>query len=304
MRHRTPFRVVAPVLLLLVAGCAHDIPDLPPAPTTVPGQTATTTPDLTGIALRSVNGRPSGNVVIRGGQASITGSVNGPTGPVPLATVHLERLVGDDVGVLDVATGPDGVFSLPGIRGGRYRIRAYRAPDMAMIKPSLFFLGGDEPKQMNLPVDRYDGLAVSSALAPSTPVVGEPANLVVQVTQSSVDAKGVVRGVPVPAARAELFATGDWRVDGVNAQLTDAGGRGHWQVRCGSPGAQPLSVVVGDTGNFPLSIAPCVLAPPTTTTSAVESGSTTTSTVVPTPSSTSSTTTTPGPRRTTTTTTA
>src|SRR5207248_2824996 len=103
-----------------------------------------------------------------------------------------ERLVGDGVGSADIISQADGTWAAPNVLGGRYRVRAWRAPDLALTTPQLLFVGSTETKALSLRVDRYTGTGVQAAIAPSPPVVGEPANLVVSVTTRSVDDKGVV----------------------------------------------------------------------------------------------------------------
>jgi hypothetical protein len=129
----------------------------------------------------------------------------------------------------------------------------------------VFFLGDGEDKQLQLGLTRYTGLAATSAIAPVPPLVEQPANLVVQVVQQSVDADGIVRGEPVAGARVELFGGGEWSVTTANPTVTDTHGRATWQLRCRSTGKQPLSVVVGDQQQFPLDLPACEEPPPETT---------------------------------------
>ena len=76
----------------------------------------------------------------------------GPTGPVPGATVHIERLVGDAVGVADIQSDPAGHYHMQGILGGRYRVRAFvpHPIDLAQTQPVIFFLANTEAKPLNL----------------------------------------------------------------------------------------------------------------------------------------------------------
>ena len=277
------------LLAAVLAGCtSHGDEVLPPPPTTQPPPTTTTVLDFSTVDLRGVTGRTTTTVPVMPGQAAIQGTVTGPQGAIGGAVVHAERVVGSGTGSVDTVTNPDGTFAFGGIMGGRYRVRAYKpAPDnLALLRPDVFFLGGNETRHIGLVVSLYAGLDVASGIAPNPPVVGDPANLVIQVTTRAVDPKGVVRAAAVPNTRVELFSTGAWSIDGTNAQLTDGAGRGFWEVRCGAPGDQPLSVLVGDTQSFPIQTGPCAEPPPSTTTTQ----STTTLPGPTTPSSTTSTT--------------
>jgi hypothetical protein len=256
------------LLAVVLASCTTTgFGKLPPPPPTLAPQPTTTLPDLSLLDLRSVPGRTTTTVVFGPGRASITGIVTGPEGPVAGAVVRVERLVGDGHAVGDLVTDATGSYALAGVLGGRYRLRAFKpAPDnLALVKPALLFLSGDEARKQDLAVDRYAGLDVTSAIAPNPPIIDEPANLVIRLTERSVDGDGVVRGTPIPGRRVELFASGSWRVDGANATVTDGAGQASWQVRCQALGQQALAVVVGDSDSFPLSVGACSEAPPPTT---------------------------------------
>ncbi|MDQ1395524.1 MAG: hypothetical protein QOG64_783 [Acidimicrobiaceae bacterium] len=252
--------------LLLAGACTSHHGLVPPVPATVVLETSTTAPDLTGVGLAAVAGRTTTTSIPLGpGGATLNGAITGPEGALGGATVHIERLVGDASGAADVVTQPDGTWAAPNVLGGRYRVRAWRAPDLALTTPQLFFLGGSETKTLALRLDRYTGMGVQGAIAPNPPIVGEPANIVVSVTTRSVDDKGVVRGIPVAGAVVELTGSGDWRTSTQNPDSTDNAGHASWQATCRSGGQQPLSVVVNNAQSFPLSIPDCGVPPPTTT---------------------------------------
>lgn len=283
------------VLLVLAGACTSGgVDPLPAPPTTRPRPSTTTTPDYSNVQLAAVPGRTTTTIAIAGGQATVTGVVTGPDGLVGGAIVHLERLVEDEVATLDVATAPDGTFAVPAVLGGRYRVRAFRPPDLALVKPEVFFLGGTDTKELRLELTRYTGVAVAAAVAPDPPVTTEPAHVVVQVTYRSVDTTGVVRAVPIPGVRLELFPTGRWTVEDADVQAADEAGRAVWRVRCDRPGEQAMSVLVGDGEAFPLSLPACAAPPPpptsSTSTSSTTSSSTTSSSTTSTSRSTTSTT--------------
>lgn len=240
---------------------------LPAPPTTQARPSTTAVPDYSGVLLKEVPGRTTTTVALGPGKATINGIVTAADGFVPGAVVHLERLVDEGVAALDVATAADGTFAVPNVLGGRWRVRAFRAPDLALVKPEVFFMAEADTRTLTLRVERYQGLNVASAVAPDPPVTDEPANLLVQVTLQSVDAQGIVRGVPVPGVRVELVGDGDWTVENSTVQLTDSAGRVLWRLRCKRPGHQSLSAYVGDDGTFPLQVPDCVSPPPTTTSS-------------------------------------
>lgn len=268
------------VALMVAAGCSDDpTEELPAPPTTVPLAPTTTAADLSGVALAGVAGRTTTTLSIGPGSATMRGTVVVPEGAVPGATVRLERLVGDAVAAAEVPTNPDGTWEAKDILGGRYRVRAWRAPDLAMTKPEVFFLEAREARTLNLRLSRFEGVAVTSDIAPNPPEVNAPASLVVLVTAREVDTTGVVRANPVAGVRVELAGSG-WRLDSANATVTDSGGQARWQVRCRAEGVQNLSVVVNQQSPHALEMPPCSpsTAPPSTSTSTTVRGGTTSTT--------------------------
>lgn len=306
MTDRLRLVACAVALVLLGGGCtAKAVDPLPPAPE-VPPTTTTTIIDTSGIALAGVPGRTTTTVAMGPGKATLKGIVSGPDGAVPGAVVHAERLVGDAAATMDVLTGDDGRFSIPNVLGGRYRLRAWKqAPDnLALVEPQVFFLEGSEEKSLTLGVQRYQGISVTAAIAPDPPLIEAPANLVVQIVERAVDGGGIVRSVPIPDVRAELFGTGDWQVQTAVATTSDGAGRARWTLECRRVGKQPLSVVVGESATFNLNLPDCTVPPPVAEeVESPEDTTTTTAAGTPGPTRATSTTTTTRPGATTTTTT-
>lgn len=252
---------------LVVSACSNhkliSLPDPGPGPVTT---TTEPFPDYSGALLAPVPGRTTTTLATGPGGAAIGGSVVGPDGPVAGATVRLERLVGDRSANVDVGTQPDGTFAVPNLLGGRWRVRAWRAPDLALTTPVVFFMAASDQKQLNLALSRYTGTNVTSAIAPAPPIVGDAANLVIEVTTQQVDAQGVVRATPLGGASVQLAGSGSWAIKGSATQVTEADGTARWQVVCGSAGKQPLFVVVNSASSFPLDVPPCQDRPAETTT--------------------------------------
>ncbi len=253
---RTPLLAVA---ALGLAGCAPGaVSALPPPPSTGPSQSTTTTPDFTGVALPAVSGRTTIPGVVMGpGHATLSGAVGGSAGPVGGATVEVQRLVGDASATARVTAGPDGRWALPNILGGRYRVRAWRAPDQTMATPAIFFLGGSENRTLDLGVQSFSGPVVTSAIAPNPPVVDQPANLVIDVGDRAVDAQGVGRADPAAGVSAQLDGTGSWQVTGPNPTTTDRNGQASWQLTCQAGGTQPLAVSVNGAASLPVDVPAC-----------------------------------------------
>ena len=256
--------VVAATVAL--TGCSRGSGGLfPDPPSTDPVTTTTEPPDYSAVAVKAVTGRTTTTVPVIGpGQAHLGGSLDSPGGPVPNGVVRVEHLVGDQVASTDVVTLADGTWQLDNIVGGRYRVRAWRQPDLVTAAPMLFFLGGQEKRMLSLTLHQEQGTAVVSSIAPRPPPVDDPANLVVQVTTRSVDDQGIVRQAGVPGVTVDLAGSSAWLVQTTNPAVTDADGRVAWRVECREAGDSSLGVSVNGE-SFPLSLPGCADAPPPTT---------------------------------------
>src|SRR5256885_473094 len=178
MRSSAAVVALTVIAVALLAACSKGSGyDFPPPPSTIPEE-QTTVPDFSSVQLARIAGRTTTTIDNSPGQAHINGFVVAPQGAVPGATVHVERLVGDAVLALDVASNPDGSFHVDNVKGGRYRVRGWRGPDLALTTPGVFFLNGNENQTgVNLQGTQYTGTNVAAVIAPNPPAVGDPANL-------------------------------------------------------------------------------------------------------------------------------
>lgn len=272
--------LVAVSALVLVAGCSSDDPfrSLPKPDLVEASSTTTTTePDLTGVPLAGVPGSTTTSVVLGPGPLTIVGRVEGPDGPVGGAIVQLERIVGDGIAATRVPTAADGTWNLANVLGGRYRIRAWRVPDLATAQPEFVFLETGPERAVTLHVDRVGGVRVDAAIAPDPPVVDEPANLEVRVAERTVDDDGIVRDAPLGDVLVQLAGSGDWSVKGSSSSFTEPDGTVTFEVECEDGGDQPLFAQLDDEQRYALALPPCFDpdAPTTTTTDKTASTSTT-----------------------------
>ena len=188
----------------------------------------------------------------------------GPSGPVGGATVEADRLVGDQVATVKTTTAADGSWNLSSILGGRYRVRAWQQPSLAMTTPQIFFLAGTENHTLTLQLTAFTGPVVASAFAPANPVLGQSDNLVIQVTNPTVGPDGVVRDLPDAGVSVTLTDGPQWLVSNGNPLPTDSSGQVLFQLSCQATGTLALSAEVGTGTSVGLELPDC--APPPTTT--------------------------------------
>ena len=243
---------------MVVAACSSGSESLPPVPKFRRAATTTTGIDYSQIGLRGVGSRPTTTIALGPGKATVSGIVLAPDGAVPNAQVAIERVVNGQIAGTVVISIEDGTFSIPSILGGRYRLRAWRAPDLAQTTATTLFLGSTETKSVELHVHAVDALDVQTSIAPDPPSILEPSNLVVQVSHKTVGDDGVVRATPLQGARVELIGSSNWRVQSANPAFADFDGRASYTVQCRDVGHQALAVSVGSEQTVPVTISDCI----------------------------------------------
>jgi hypothetical protein len=201
------------------------------------------------------------------GQASLDGTVTGPSGPVGGATVEIDRFVGYVYASARTTTAANGSWSFRNIAGGDYRVRAWQAPDLDMQTPQTVFLAAGQPLGVPLQLASFQSQQMEVAINPANPVTGRPANLVIQVTNPNIDAYGVLTLPPLAGVRVTLVNGPGWQVNNGNPLPTNRAGQVTFQVECMTPGTDPLSAQVGTSPPVTLQMPPCAPPPTTTTTS-------------------------------------
>jgi hypothetical protein len=275
-----------PVLLLALAlaGCSKGDGKALPKPKPGDSSTSTTAPaDYTQVGLIGVDpGKAPSTTRPSIGEASIAGRVLDSDGaPVPQALVRATYFPPDPSKpeVIEVLSGDDGGYRFEKLLGGRWRIRAFKAPQLATLEEPAIFLGAQEQKALDLKVKAATGLVVTAKIAPDVPLLGWPAELAARVFSETVTADGAVARTAVAGAPISLSITGSWSLQTPNAQSTDTDGVARWTMSCGAEGTQPISAVVNGQ-EFPVTVPSC-LSPASTTTTTLPPPSSSTSSTKP-----------------------
>jgi hypothetical protein len=276
----------AALLLPLLAGCSKDEGRALPAPKPSDTTTSTEPIDLTRVSLEpiAVAGKPTSTTrPLGGGKAAIFGRVVDTDGnPIPGAFVRA-TYYGDPnkPEVIEALSLQDGTYRFEQVLGGRWRVRAWKAPELATLEDNTFFLGYTEQRQLDLKVKAATDYVVTSNMAPSPAFIGTPVELAVMVMTQSVNEEGVVSRSPVAGTAVTLNITGRWSLVGDATQVTEYNGRAAWQLTCDEVGSQPITAIVAGR-EWPLNIAPCrdpmETTTTTTTTTTLPPGATTSST--------------------------
>ncbi|MHB1533871.1 MAG: carboxypeptidase-like regulatory domain-containing protein [Acidimicrobiales bacterium] len=259
---------VLAVVVLGLAGCSQPAPPAasPTSSTSVPPTTLQTTPSTLPTGTLA-NGAPA----MGPGKAGLSGTVQDPAGVVAGATVEVERLVGGSMARATLTSAADGSWQLPGVLGGRYLVRAWLAPTLGQTTPSSFFLDDGEHRDVILNLTTFSTPLVQSDIAPGVPIVSEPAQVVVQVDSTQVQADGTVASEPDVGLLVQLVSGGAWTISSPNPTVTDSLGQATWTATCSTTGIHALKVDLGAP-------APSTYSTPSTAPSSTTSSSTTTTT--------------------------
>jgi hypothetical protein len=225
-------------------------------------------PDTRGVRLLPFVGRSGPAlpaVEVLGGRATLRGIVTGPDGPVPGATVRLERFVGERSGTAEVRAGADGRWSATNVHGGRYRVRAWLAPNLTATEAQLAFVAADGNAVVDVAVQKFEGTLLQANLDTTVLTVGGNARVRALLTRESVNEEGVVVGAPIPGTELRLVIEGAIVTSGANPVQTDGSGSAGWPITCEREGAHRLSVV-GPALSAVVAVPFCGPRPESTTT--------------------------------------
>ena len=234
-----------------------------PTSTTVPGLSAE---DLRVRDIAPLEGKPpfqfirdidDGGTVLRGRVTDASG------GPVAGATVRLERVTILTEQRMQTSTNDDGYWQVRSLSGGRYRIRAWRQPDLAVAEPGAVFVENGGTANVDLSLEQPARFDLRLADAPALPRFGEGSDFTVRVTSGSVDENGQVAPLPLEGVTIGFPSTERWVNTGSDEGSTDADGRATWTAECAALGAESVTV----TAERPRSLDPPPEpnAPPTST---------------------------------------
>lgn len=225
-------------------------------PTTTRAVVATTASPTTAVVTVPGTPRTTSTIAAKldSGGARLTGTVTGDS-DLAGVVVRVEHFVGDTVASAEVPTSA-GSWSLDGIPGGRYRVTAFRTPDLGSVAPEVFFLAASETRNVVLTVQRASQSGITATLTPSPPPLDQPLRLSVQVGAGAVDSQGRLISSPQPGVILQLASSGGLTLESQATQITDGNGTAVWNLRCTAAGNFPLSLLV-DNGRTTINVPPC-----------------------------------------------
>jgi len=109
-----------------------------------------------------------------------------------------------------------------------------------LTTPQVVFLGAAQTLSITLQLAQFKGPTVVSSTSPAQPIVGDPTNLLVQVTNPTVGVDGVLSHPPDTSVQVALTDGPGWSLDSSNPSVnTDAAGNALFQITCVDVGEDP-----------------------------------------------------------------
>jgi hypothetical protein len=226
--------------------------------------TVETAPDTRAIAVPSVPTSTTAPVAVEGGRTTLDGVVLGPGGvPVAGATVRIERLVGTDEGVLDVTSNGSGAWSAGRLLGGRYRVRAWRAPTHAQTGSEVTFVEEGQRRSFRLELEAPSGVEFTPEVATDKIILGQTGSVSATVRAPFVTTDGRITVGGRPGDVITVTTNGVFAGQG-GTKTTDPSGLVTFPLACNQLGNGQVTVAgVNQTKTFTVS---CIPVPTTTTT--------------------------------------
>jgi hypothetical protein len=215
---------------------AYRVGEVEPSPyhrPTVPAGPGSTSPipSLTVDPARP-SGDPAVPTAIGGGEAALSGVVSGPDGPLFGALVRLERVTRDGRATMDITTDVDGAWSVTGLLGGRYRIRAWVPNLLTMGRSEVRYVADGETSRFDVSLWGVDPSPTLEFVDPGPLHLGVPAVVAVFLGSRAVDADGLVVTRPVTGAEVTVAVTPQVELLTEPVAFTDGNGVVFHQLRC------------------------------------------------------------------------
>ena len=171
-------------------------------------------------------------VAMSGGRAELRGTVMGPEGPVADAVVGIERHTSDGVGSFRTSTDAGGNWSVSGLPGGRYRVRAWLPGLMTMGRSEVTFLADEEIAGFDFSLWGVDPQPELQFLHGGPIYQNLSGTVAVVVSQRSVDLEGVVVTNPVVGSSVSIEVGRDMTIVSSPMQFTDHQGAARFVLEC------------------------------------------------------------------------
>jgi hypothetical protein len=166
--------------------------------------------------------------------------------------------------VLDVTSNGSGAWSAGRLLGGRYRVRAWRAPTHAQTSSEVTFVEEGQRRSFKLELEAPSGVEFRASADNDKIIIGQAGSVSATVRAPFVNNEGQIAIGGRPGDVITVTANGVFAGQG-GTKSTDAGGSATFPLTCAQLGTGQVTVAgVSQTKTFDISCIPV----PTTTTAA------------------------------------
>lgn len=213
------------------------------------------------VELHWLPSAPPPTVAIRGGRSSLYGDVTGPEGPLPGATVVVERHTTGGKAVERLYADEFGHWELAGILGGRYRVRAFVPNEFRSVSSGVTLLAAGASMDMSMSLSAFAPATDLSLVGGVTSYPGGVQTLAVVVSVTRVADEGRVLTVPVASTPVVVSVAGTSQLITSSSVLTDSGGAARYSIRCDRPGGVTVTAT-SELITRSFAIPDCIPEPP------------------------------------------
>ncbi len=204
-------------------------------------------------------------VELKGGEATIGGTVLAGTEPISGAVVRIERHTNDGSISQDIRATSNGRWSISKVLGGRYRIRAWVPGRYMMDSSAVLYVEDESSTSLELQLREVESSVELDVFSGGPIYQGLTGSAVISVTQRTVDSEGYITTQPVAGKLVEVTAQSPLSLLSSPQVLTNARGESTVKVRCNRIGAARILVKMDDQLEN-VTLSPCVAIPPPPTT--------------------------------------
>lgn len=171
-------------------------------------------------------------VPMAGGAAKLRGVVLGPDGPVPSASIEIQRHTDDGVAFRVLTANEDGEWSANGLLGGRYRVRAWLPGALAMGSSEVVFMSDNDSHEFEFLLWGIDPSPDLELIKNDEVYLGVPATIAVVLSRPVIDDRGVVLTTPIAGSPIIVSASQNMTVLSEPTQVTDTDGVARFVIVC------------------------------------------------------------------------
>lgn len=171
-------------------------------------------------------------VEMTGGESRLNGTVVGPDGPVPGASVAIERHTSHGIGTLLVTTDEAGTWTAGRLPGGRYRVRAWLPGLMTTGGSEVRYVAEKESAEFTFSMWGVDPTPSLEFVHGGAIYESRTGEVAVVLSRRYVDDEGIVVTAPIAGGLITVEVTSEVTIASSPVQLTGSDGVARFTLSC------------------------------------------------------------------------